>query len=92
VDITLQLRMDASDHLIAYAEDESGSTITAAIEDNAADEVSRLRSLLHQGQQQLLSWHAKYGNHQPQWLPPAGDVQWLECVADALKGTPWERK
>ena len=45
-----------------------------------------LCALLRRGVNQLEAWHAKYGEHQPQWLPPAGDVRWMEDVAAALDG------
>lgn len=45
-----------------------------------------LCALLRSGVKQLEAWHAKYGEHQPQWLPPAGDVRWMEDVAAALDG------
>jgi hypothetical protein len=51
----------------------------------AAEEIERLRLLLLQGSKQLHAWHAKYGDNQPEWLPPAGDVQWLENVNDILQ-------
>ena len=51
----------------------------------AADEIERLRNLLRRGMRQLSAWQEKYGDWQPQWLPPAGDVRWAEDVEDALK-------
>jgi hypothetical protein len=50
-----------------------------------ADEATRLRALLRRGMRQLEAWQEKYGEWQPQWLPPAGDVRWAEDVEDALK-------
>lgn len=50
----------------------------------AADEIERLRALLRRGMRQLESWQEKYGEHNPEWLPPAGDVQWAEDVSEAL--------
>lgn len=45
-----------------------------------------LAALLRRGLSQLSAWHKTYGEHQPQWLPPAGDVRWMEDVAAALDG------
>lgn len=45
-----------------------------------------LCTLLRYGVKQLEAWHAKYGEDQPDWLPPAGDVRWMEDVASALDG------
>lgn len=49
-----------------------------------------LVALLQRGVKQLEQWHKTYGEHQPDWLPPAGDVRWLEDVAAALdaRGVP----
>jgi DNA (cytosine-5)-methyltransferase 1 len=45
-----------------------------------------LVSLLRRGLSQLDAWQRAYGEHQPAWLPPAGDVRWAEDVNAALKG------
>ena len=50
----------------------------------AADEIERLRALLRRGMRQLAAWQEKYGEHDPDWLPPAGDVTWMEDVSEAL--------
>jgi hypothetical protein len=47
--------------------------------------------LLIRGAKQLRAWHVKYGEHQPQWLPPAGDVRWLEDVQAHLDGVVSDR-
>ena len=52
--------------------------------DAAEAENARLRTLLRQGLRQLAAWQEKYGEWQPQWLPPAGDVRWAEDVSEAL--------
>lgn len=44
------------------------------------------RALIQRAAAQLRAWHEKYGEHQPGWLPPAGDVRWLED-ADAYLAT-----
>lgn len=49
------------------------------------DEIERLRALLRRGTQQLAAWQEKYGEHNPEWLPPAGDVRWMEDVSEALE-------
>lgn len=35
-------------------------------------------ALISRGIAQLRAWHEVYGKHNPTWLPPAGDVRWLE--------------
>lgn len=51
---------------------------------------SALLILLVRGAARLREWHAKYGEHQPPWLPPAGDVRWLEDVEAAIHaGAAW---
>lgn len=35
-------------------------------------------ALIRRAVAQLRAWHVKYGEYQPAWLPPAGDVRWLE--------------
>lgn len=49
------------------------------------DENERLRALLRRGMQQLAAWQELYGWHNPEWLPPAGDVRWMEDVSEALE-------
>lgn len=39
------------------------------------------KALIVRATAKLRAWHEKYGEHQPQWLPPAGDVEWLEDAA-----------
>lgn len=50
----------------------------------AAGEIDRLRALLRRGEKQIMAWATKYGEHNPQWLPPAGDTEWLMDIEDAL--------
>ena len=52
--------------------------------DAAEADNARLRTLLRQGMRQIAAWQEKYGEWQPQWLPPAGDVRWAEDVSEAL--------
>jgi hypothetical protein len=40
-------------------------------------------SLIRRAAAQLRAWQEKYGEFQPAWLPPAGDVRWTED-ADAF--------
>lgn len=40
--------------------------------------------LLLRAEQQIRAWHAKYGKHNPGWLPPAGDVYLLEDIETAI--------
>lgn len=37
--------------------------------------------LLERAARLLGEWQRKYGEHQPDWLPPAGEVRWLEDAA-----------
>ena len=46
-------------------------------------ENEKLRALLARAVKQLQAWHVKYGENQPNWLPPSGDVKLMED-ADAL--------
>lgn len=48
-------------------------------------EIERLCSLLQRCDRQIMAWATKYGEHNPQWLPPAGDVDLLMDIDDALK-------
>lgn len=43
-----------------------------------------LLALLLRAMAQLDQWYEKYGDHNPEWLPPAGDVRLAEDVSDAL--------
>lgn len=40
-------------------------------------------------------WERKYGEHDPDWLPPAGHIRLMEDIAEALEGrntpTTWAR-
>lgn len=49
-------------------------------------DASDSRTLVIRAMTRLREWHAKYGEHQPQWLPPAGDVRWLEDAQAYLDG------
>lgn len=40
--------------------------------------------LLHRAMEQLYAWSKKYGEHQPAWLPPAGDVTLCEDIAEYI--------
>lgn len=35
-------------------------------------------ALIRRAIAQILAWQKVYGEHQPAWLPPAGDVRWME--------------
>jgi hypothetical protein len=43
-----------------------------------------LEAALREAMHQLHAWHVKYGEHNPAWLPPAGDVALMERVSDLL--------
>ena len=47
-------------------------------------EIERLCSLLRRCDRQIMAWATKYGEHNPQWLPPAGDADLLMDIDDAL--------
>lgn len=46
----------------------------------------RMWSLLERAMNQLDAWQKAYGEHAPDWLPPAGDVQLMEDFADFQQG------
>lgn len=43
-----------------------------------------VRMLLRRAQSQLLKWAEKYGENNPSWLPPAGDVRLMEDMAEFI--------
>lgn len=45
---------------------------------------AKVEALLHMAMRQLENWQEKYRDHQPEWLPPAGDVRLAEDVAELL--------
>ncbi len=44
----------------------------------------KARQLLRRALRQLQNWQEKYGEFQPAWLPPAGDVRLAEDIAEFL--------
>jgi hypothetical protein len=40
--------------------------------------------LLRRADRQLMEWARKYGEHDPQWLPPDGDVRLSEDINESL--------
>lgn len=46
--------------------------------------------LLRRASEQLRAWHEKYGEHNPDWLPPAGDFRLLEDITLALRNLSTE--
>lgn len=48
-----------------------------------------MRELLQQASIHIRAWHKKYGKFQPQWLPPAKDVELLEAIDEALSRSKW---
>jgi hypothetical protein len=44
------------------------------------DDEQTARSLLRRALVQLGKWQVKYGEHNPPWLPPAGDVELAEDI------------
>jgi hypothetical protein len=56
--------------------------------DIASDLISKevqLKSLLRRSVKQLREWQINYGENNPAWLPPNGEVKLLEDIEDALK-------
>ena len=43
-----------------------------------------LKNLLNRSVKQLEAWQKKYGENNPAWLPPSGEVKLLEDIAEAL--------
>ena len=52
---------------------------------HAIPDISKSSILLSRAVRQIERWSEKYGEHQPEWLPPAGDVRLLEDIDDFLK-------
>jgi len=50
-----------------------------------------MRELLQQASIHIRAWHKKYGEFQPQWLPPAKDVELLEAIDEALSRSKWTK-
>ena len=48
-----------------------------------------MRELLQQASIHIRAWHKKYDEFQPQWLPPAKDVELLEAIDEALSRSKW---
>lgn len=46
-------------------------------------------ALLLRAVAQLGEWARKYGEHQPEWLPPAGDVRLVEDIDHFLDPAAW---
>lgn len=49
------------------------------------------KALIQRAAAQLRAWHDVYGKHNPAWLPPAGDVRWLEDADAYLAAHQWEQ-
>ena len=50
-----------------------------------------MRELLQQASIHIRAWHKKYDKFQPQWLPPAKDVELLEAIDEALSRSKWNK-
>lgn len=46
----------------------------------SAQPAESAEALLLRAQRQLMAWAQKYGQHDPKWLPPNGDVKLLEDI------------
>lgn len=55
--------------------------------EQAFERCRKLSELLRRSLMQLGAWQRKYGEHNPEWLPPAGDVILAEDIDTALKDT-----
>lgn len=42
-------------------------------------------ALIRRAFRQLTAWQEKYGHHNCQWVPPGGDVRWMEDASEFLK-------
>ena len=49
------------------------------------------KALIQRAAAQLRAWHEVYGKHNPAWLPPAGDVRWLEDADAYLATHQWQQ-
>lgn len=65
--------------------------INADPQEATSDEVDRivaqrdkLLGLVKRSHRQIMAWAEQYGKHNPEWLPPAGDVRLLEDIAEAV--------
>lgn len=85
--------MEANPHFVGMfeprCEREGDEYRYAAIQEHwltwqRAAQVACPPALLRRAASQLQEWHAKYGKHNPEWLPPAGDVQLFEDIDAAL--------
>lgn len=54
------------------------------LEGMSASTARNLVALLRRSMKQLDAWQSAYGEHQPAWLPPVGDVRWAGDVDEAL--------
>ena len=73
--------MPKTEHMIDWGKTaaEIGDDYTRVAQEN-----DKLRDLLKRGLQQIEMWQKKYGQWNPEWLPPACDVRWMEDVIEAL--------
>ena len=68
------------------AEERRKARQTGYLEGMSAGTARDLAALLRRGSTLLNAWAVAYGEHQPEWLPPAGCVRWAEDVQEALAG------
>lgn len=59
--------------------------MTAEIE-RLTRELAAAKTLLHQAANHIYRWNEKYGEHNPQWLPPSGSVDLIERIDANLRG------
>ena len=45
---------------------------------------AELQSLIRRAMRQLEKWQDKYGEHNPAWLPPDGDIRLMEDAAELV--------
>lgn len=49
------------------------------------------KALLVRAARLLGEWERKYGEHQPDWLPPADQVRWREDAAAYIAAHEWQQ-
>lgn len=47
-------------------------------------QITHYEKMLEAASRQLARWQQKYWKHQPDWLPPAGDVTLQELIDEAM--------
>lgn len=74
---------DALEH-VRYSCGIAGEEVANYV-DQLQAKIAELSILLRRAASQVTKWAEIYGEHDPEWLPPAGDVRLLEDISEALK-------